>query len=46
MVAHRGPADNLANIYSFLFLSVIPITFTENHGWSEGNAGLPYIGLV
>ncbi|GKZ81209.1 hypothetical protein AnigIFM56816_005721 [Aspergillus niger] len=30
---------------TFLFLSVIPITFQENHGWSEGIAGLPYISL-
>ncbi|KAK3673327.1 hypothetical protein LTR78_006873 [Recurvomyces mirabilis] len=29
----------------FLFLSVIPITFTEKRGWSEGVAGLPYISL-
>ncbi|KAF4991387.1 hypothetical protein FDECE_14059 [Fusarium decemcellulare] len=29
----------------FLFLSVIPITFTEQHGWSEGVSGLPYISL-
>ncbi|KPM42151.1 hypothetical protein AK830_g4433 [Neonectria ditissima] len=29
----------------FLFLSVIPITFTENHGWGEGVSGLPYISL-
>ncbi|KAI5309033.1 hypothetical protein KEM55_004249 [Ascosphaera atra] len=30
---------------TFLFLSVIPITFTEHHGWGEGVAGLPYISL-
>ncbi|KAI0595327.1 major facilitator superfamily domain-containing protein [Biscogniauxia sp. FL1348] len=30
---------------TFLFLSAIPITFQENHGWSEGIAGLPYICL-
>ncbi|KAK7526098.1 major facilitator superfamily domain-containing protein [Phyllosticta citriasiana] len=30
---------------TFLFLSVIPITFQEHHGWSEGVAGLPYISL-
>jgi len=30
---------------TFLFLSVIPITFEENHGWNEGVAGLPYISL-
>ncbi|KAL3438413.1 major facilitator superfamily domain-containing protein [Aspergillus tetrazonus] len=30
---------------TFLFLSVIPITFTEKRGWSEGVAGLPYISL-
>ncbi|PVI03090.1 MFS general substrate transporter [Periconia macrospinosa] len=30
----------------FLFLSVIPITFTEKHGWSEGVSGLPYISLA
>ncbi|KAI5303002.1 hypothetical protein KEM56_000134 [Ascosphaera pollenicola] len=30
---------------TFLFLSVIPITFEENHGWSEGVGGLPYISL-
>lgn len=30
---------------TFLFLSVIPITFQENHGWGEGIAGLPYISL-
>ncbi|KAK4543201.1 hypothetical protein LTR36_005751 [Oleoguttula mirabilis] len=29
----------------FLFLSVIPITFSEKRGWSEGIAGLPYISL-
>ncbi|KAL8278322.1 hypothetical protein RQP46_009214 [Phenoliferia psychrophenolica] len=31
---------------TFLFLSVIPLTFAGNHGWSEGNAGLPYIALM
>ncbi|KAI5293379.1 hypothetical protein KEM52_005594 [Ascosphaera acerosa] len=31
---------------TFLFLSVIPITFTEHHGWREGVAGLPYISLA
>ncbi|TVY44564.1 putative MFS-type transporter [Lachnellula subtilissima] len=30
---------------TFLFLSVIPITFEEKHGFSEGIAGLPYISL-
>jgi MFS family permease len=30
---------------TFLFLSVIPITFEEKRGWSEGVAGLPYISL-
>ncbi|KAK5127309.1 hypothetical protein LTR08_004436 [Meristemomyces frigidus] len=30
----------------FLFLSVIPITFSEKRGWSEGVSGLPYISLV
>jgi MFS family permease len=30
---------------TFLFLSVIPITFEEKRGWSEGIAGLPYISL-
>ena len=30
----------------FLFLSVIPITFSEKHGWNEGVAGLPYISLA
>jgi MFS family permease len=30
----------------FLFLSVIPITFSENHNWSEGVSGLPYISLA
>lgn len=29
----------------FLFLSVIPITFSTKRGWSEGVAGLPYISL-
>lgn len=31
---------------TFLFLSVIPITFHEKRGWSEGVAGLPYISLA
>lgn len=31
---------------TFLFLSVISITFAEKRGWSEGVAGLPYISLV
>lgn len=30
----------------FLFLSVIPITFSEKRGWNEGVAGLPYISLA
>ena len=30
---------------TFLFLSVIPITFQEKRGWSEGVAGLSYISL-
>ncbi|KAI1848602.1 hypothetical protein JX265_011544 [Neoarthrinium moseri] len=30
----------------FLFLSVIPITFNEKRGWSEGVSGLPYISLA
>jgi MFS family permease len=30
---------------TFLFLSVIPITFEDKRGWSEGIAGLPYISL-
>lgn len=30
---------------TFLFLSVIPITFQEKRGWSEGVGGLPYISL-
>lgn len=30
----------------FLFLSVIPITFSEKRGWSEGVSGLPYIALA
>lgn len=30
---------------TFLFLSVIPITFEEKRGWDEGIAGLPYISL-
>lgn len=31
---------------TFLFLSVIPITFAEKRGWNEGVAGLPYIALA
>ena len=31
---------------TFMFLSVIPITFQEKRGWSEGTAGLPYIALA
>ncbi|KAK4698332.1 hypothetical protein P7C70_g7950, partial [Phenoliferia sp. Uapishka_3] len=31
---------------TFLFLSVIPLTFAGNHHWSEGNAGLPYLALI
>lgn len=31
---------------TFMFLSVIPITFTDKHGWSEGVSGLPYISLA
>ena len=38
--------DCIRLVVTFLFLSVIPITFEENHGWSEGIAGLPYISLV
>ncbi|KAJ5698137.1 hypothetical protein N7462_000142 [Penicillium macrosclerotiorum] len=30
---------------TFLFLSVIPITFEEKRGWNEGVSGLPYIAL-
>lgn len=30
---------------TFLFLSVIPITFEDKRGWNEGVAGLPYISL-
>jgi MFS family permease len=30
---------------TFLFLSVIPITFQEKRRWSAGVAGLPYISL-
>ena len=30
---------------TFLFLSVIPITFQEKRGWNEGVSGLPYISL-
>lgn len=31
---------------TFLFLSAITITFIDKRGWSEGVAGLPYIGLA
>ena len=31
---------------TFLFLSVIGITFSEKKHWGEGVAGLPYIGLL
>ena len=31
---------------TFMFLSVIPITYEEKKDWSPGVAGLPYIGLV
>lgn len=31
---------------TFMFLSVIPITFSEKRGWSEGVSGLPYISLA
>ncbi|KAJ5180875.1 hypothetical protein N7492_004085 [Penicillium capsulatum] len=30
---------------TFLFLSVIPITYQEKRGWGEGVSGLPYISL-
>lgn len=30
---------------TFLFLSVIPITFSEKRNWGEGVSGLPYISL-
>ncbi|KFX96837.1 hypothetical protein O988_05148 [Pseudogymnoascus sp. VKM F-3808] len=30
---------------TFLFLSVIPITYQEKRGWNEGIGGLPYISL-
>lgn len=30
----------------FLFLSLIPITFSEKRGWNEGVSGLPYIALA
>lgn len=30
---------------TFLFLSVISITFQEKRGWNEGVSGLPYISL-
>lgn len=35
----------LAWFVTFLFLSVVPITFQEKRGWSEGILGLPYISL-
>lgn len=31
---------------TFMFLSVIPITFQEKRGWNEGVGGLPYISLA
>lgn len=31
---------------TFLFLSVIPITFGTKKGWNEGMQGLPYIALA
>jgi hypothetical protein len=31
---------------TFLFLSVIPITFQEKRGWNDGIAGLPYLSLA
>lgn len=31
---------------TFLFLSVIPITFEDKRGWSHGVGGLPYISLA
>ncbi|PWY89160.1 MFS general substrate transporter [Aspergillus heteromorphus CBS 117.55] len=31
---------------TFLFLSMIPITFEQKKGWNEGVSGLPYIGLA
>ncbi|GAA5844274.1 hypothetical protein JCM3766R1_002894 [Sporobolomyces carnicolor] len=31
---------------TFLFLSAIPLCFQNNHGWSEGIGGLPYIALI
>ncbi|KAF3760913.1 hypothetical protein M406DRAFT_64023 [Cryphonectria parasitica EP155] len=31
---------------TFLFLSVISITFADKRGWSTGMAGLPYIALA
>ncbi|EIM87230.1 MFS general substrate transporter [Stereum hirsutum FP-91666 SS1] len=30
----------------FLFFSVIPLTFQNHHGWSQGVAGLPYISSI
>ncbi|KAF9024515.1 MFS general substrate transporter [Hymenopellis radicata] len=30
----------------FLFFAVIPLTFQNNHGWSQGIAGLPYISSI
>ncbi|EXJ78713.1 hypothetical protein A1O1_09115 [Capronia coronata CBS 617.96] len=32
-------------LVTFLFLSVIPITFEDKRGWSQGIGGLPYISL-
>ena len=40
-----GPWIAFSWFITFFFLSVIPITFQEKHGWSEGVAGLPYISL-
>ncbi|GAA5973421.1 hypothetical protein JCM8115_001738 [Rhodotorula mucilaginosa] len=31
---------------TFTLLSAIPLCFQNNHGWSEGIAGLPYLALV
>ena len=30
----------------FLFMTVIPLTYSGNHGWGDGKAGLPYIALM
>ncbi|TIB84808.1 putative MFS transmembrane transport protein [Wallemia mellicola] len=30
----------------FMFMTVIPLTFSGNHHWSTGKAGLPYIALM